>query len=404
MTWVSPEALILIAAVYALLGAFALWQPKRMIALALTAFGTAIVSTGALFVEMPADKVLSTLTYDSLSIVQVALLWFCTAAAIGLTFIYRNKLTFGARFFAAAVAGAGVMVAMELLYPRFFLGPLADVDPFIFTGFLPRVGEARTLFTNTWDDICRELMEPALAAVLIIVALRQKHLRPQRRLTLLILSFLLTITTAMTLYQIRWAYYMHPVAIVAIAMLVSGATAMSKERPLVWLRYVPRQGRAYIVLWLAFFTMNVMIRLYPSAVTESASCMSQVRYVIQTQQLQPLLGNNDSIVYAPEDAGGDMLFFTPYRIIASNYHREGTGLRDMRDISSATSAREAAPVLKKRQVSAMLFCPAFQEKTSWLQTLVDAKKRPAWLVPVNGLYFMDDPGRKPLLFRIKGLK
>ena len=400
MIWISPEALILTAAIYALLGTLALWQPARTGALAFTSLGAAIVTTLGLFVEVPADKIFATLAYDSLSIVQVMLLWLSAAAAVGLTLLYRRTMPLAARFFAGCIAGAAVLLAMYQLYPRFFLGPLADVDPFIFTGFLPRVGEAKMLFTNTWDDIIRELMEPVLATVLILVALFQGRIRPERRLRLLSLSALLALTTAMTLYQIRWAYYMHPVAIIAIGMLIASETAMSRERPLVWLRYVPRQGRAYIVLWLAFFTMNVLIHLNPAVVTESSSCMSQVRYVIQTQQLQPLLGNSNSIIYAPEDAGGDMLFFTPYRIIASNYHREGAGLRDMRAISNATSAKEAAPLLKKRQVSAMLFCPAFQEKTSWLQTLTEPKKRPSWLVPVDGLHFMDDPGHKPVLFRV----
>jgi hypothetical protein len=167
---------------------------------------------------------------------------------------------------------------------------------------------------------------------------------------------------------------------------------------------VPRQGRPYIVLWLAFFFMNVLIRLNPAVMTESSSCMSEVRYVIQTRQLQPLLGSDNKIIYAPEDAGGDMLFFTPYRIIASNYHREGQGLKDMRAISAAKTAKDAAPLLKQRQVSAMLFCPAFQEPNSWLSSVTDAKKRPSWMVPVEGLHFMDNEGKKPVLFRVKGLK
>ena len=404
MIWVSPEALILTAAVYALLGGLALWRPKRAPGLGFTALGAAMAATFGLFVEVPPDRLLTSLFYDSLSIVQVALLWFSAAAAGGLVIFFQRKTRFAERFFAAAVAGAGVLLAMYYFYPRFFLGPLADVDPFIFTGFLPRVGEAKSLFSNTWDDIVRELMEPVLAAALMITALWRGDLRPERRLRLWILAALLAITTAMTMYQIRWAYYMHPVAIVAVAMLIAGMTAMDPERPLVWLRQLPRQGRPYIVLWLSFFFMNVLIRLYPSAITESSSCMSQVRYVIQTQQLQPLLGNNNQVVYAPEDAGGDMLFFTPYRIIASNYHREGVGLHEMRLIANAKTPAEAAPLLKKHQVSAMLFCPAFQEKTSWLQTLVDANKHPKWLVPIDKLHFMDDPGRKPMLFRIKGLK
>jgi hypothetical protein len=320
------------------------------------------------------------------------------------------------RFFSAALAGSCVLLGMKLLYPRFFLGPLADVDPFIFTSFLPRVGEAKALFKSTWDDIVRELMEPALATVLIIASLRRKYVRPERRRRLLMLAVLMAVTTVMTLWQIRWSYYLHPVAIVAIGMSVAGVTAMQKMRPWVWLRHLPRAGRPYIVLWLAFFSMNFLIRLNPAVATEMASCMSQVRYVIQTQQLQPLLGNKDLVLFAPEDAGGDILFFTPYRIIASNYHREGAGLHDMNRIYMARTPEEARPFLAKRPVDAVLYCPGLW-KDGWLEAAsADGKKRPRWLVPVNGLHFMDEKtkekgngkakarGKKPVLFRVEGLK
>jgi putative flippase GtrA len=402
MVWISPEALILTAATFALLGVIALWAPKKAPALAWTALGTAVIANLGLFLEVPPDKLLTQKVYDSLSIVQVTLLWLTAGASGALVLLYRRKLSFGMRFFGASAAGSFVLFAMALVYPRFFLGPLADVDPFIFTGFLPHVGEAKMLFKNTWDDIARELMEPLLAGVLAFVSLQRGYVRPERRQRILKLAALLVVTTIMTLWQIRWAYYMHPAAIVLAGMTIASITAMPKERPWVWLRHLPRQARPYIVLWLAFFTMNVLIRLYPSVLTESASCMSQVRYVVQTQQLQPLLGNKNLVLFAPGDAGGDVLFFTPYRIIASNYHREGAGLRDISLIFKAKTPQEAAPLLKKRQVGAMLYCPAFQEKTSWLFA-ENNQKRPAWMIPVTGLHFMDGPGRTPVLFRLKGV-
>jgi putative flippase GtrA len=402
MVWISPEALMLTGATFALLGVMALSTPNKAPALAWTALGAAAVATLGLFFEVPPDKIFSQKVYDSLSIVQVALLSFTAGAAGALAWLYRRKLNFGERFFGASVAGSSVLLAMHIFYPRFFLGPLADVDPFIFTGFLPRVGEAKMLFKNTFDDIIRELMEPVLAGVLAFLSLHRGYVRPERRQRILQLSALLVVTTIMTLWQIRWAYYMHPVAIVLAAMTIASIAAMPKERPWIWLRHLPRQGRPYIILWLAFFTMNFFIRLYPSVLTESASCMSQVRYVIQTQQLQPLLGSKNIVLFAPEDVGGDLLFFTPYRIIASNYHREGAGLKDVSMIFKAKTPQEALPLLKKREVSAMLYCPAFEEKTSWLSA-ENAKKRPPWMVPVPGLHFMTAPGRKPVLFRLKGV-
>ncbi len=405
MIWISPEALILTATVYALLGALMLWDARKAPGLAYTALGAAAVATFGLFVEMPPGDALTKQVFDSISIVQVSLLWLCAAAAFVLAEISRRGVAASARFFLACVAGAAVLLAEYILYPRFFSGPLADADPFIFTGFLPRVGEAKFLFSNGWEDIVRELMEPVLAAGLIAAALLRSYVRPERKLRLWILSLLLFVTTVMTLFQIRWAYYMHPVAIAAIAMTVTAVTAMPWSRPWVYLRRLPRAVRPYAVLWLAYFGMNFLIHLnFSHSTAGSLGCMTEIRYVIQTQQLQPLLGDNNQVLFTPEDSGGDTLFFTPYRIIASNYHREGAGLQEMHDIYAATTAKAAEPLLKKHQVAAMLYCPVFVPADSWLAAAANPKKRPAWMVPVKGLHFANDKDKEPLLFRLKGMK
>ncbi|MEZ0224779.1 MAG: GtrA family protein [Alphaproteobacteria bacterium] len=402
MVWISPEALILTGLTFALLGGEALFRPEKMRLLATMALGASVMATLGLFVEIPARDILSRLTYDSLSIVQVALLWLTAAGCLVLNFLFRKKLTFSARFCAASIAGSGVLLAMNMLYPRFFLGPLADVDPFIITGFLPRVAEATPLFKGVPEDILRQVMEPALAAVLLACCLANKQLRAEKRRRLTLLALFLAGTFGLTMVQLRWDYYLQPVAIIAAAGLLPGAVGAVKTKALRWLRYLPRGWRPYVCLWALYMAVHIAMQISPTKIPQTGICMAQMRYAIETQQLPPLLKSGNMTVFVPADAGGDMLFFTPFRIIASNYHREGAGLKDVRAIETTRAPEAVKSLLTKRKVSALLYCPGRYPEGSLLRDAAEGKRRPAWMVPVSGLRFMGIPGPVPVLFRVKG--
>ncbi len=74
--------------------------------------------------------------------------------------------------------------------------------------------------------------------------------------------------------------------------------------------------------------------------------------------------------------GGDVLFFTPQKIIAGNYHREGQGLKTLYDIETAKTADDALKLLEARKVETVLACPAIDNK--WIS------EKPEWLKPVAG--------------------
>jgi hypothetical protein len=143
------------------------------------------------------------------------------------------------------------------------------------------------------------------------------------------------------------------------------------------------------------------VRLHTTPVPEAGVCMSQIRYVIETQQLQRLLGDKPLTLFVPANSGGDVLYFTPYRIIASNYHREGKGLKDIKRLETAKTPEAERDVLTERKVNAMLYCPARLPKDSWQRKVADDGKYPAWAAPVTGMKFMEAPGPLPLLLKVK---
>ncbi len=400
MLWTSPEALILAGAVFVLLGLDAVLRPGRAIITLFTALGAAGLLTGAIFVEMPAGEILNRPLLDTLSIVHVTLLWFTVLGTAAMAAAFRFPLRAPARFFTACLLGALTLLAQYCVFPRFYLGPLGDADPYILQGFLPMVAEAKPLLHSTPEFASKALMIPALAVLLTGFALSMPKIRAARLRRLAILGALLLMTLVMTLLQARWGYYLQPVAAIAVAALLPALATAAKGDTGSWLRGAPRIARPYVVLGLAVLATSMMVRTVKSDPAPNAWCNTQLRYVLQTQQLQKHLGDKPLTVFVPEDVGGEMQFFTPYRIIASNYHREHTGLRDMARLRDAQTAASAKEVVDARGIDALLYCPAGQKAGSFLSSL-DHTSPPGWLMPVGGLVFFDVPGAKPLLFTVR---
>ena len=403
--WMSPEGLLPLAAVLTVLGVGVLDAKKKdtagVNALFLIALGATVTTSLGLLVEIPVPEILTRQTYDSLSIVHVVFLGLTTAGLGFMALLWPFARTVAGRVYVAAAAGVAVLLLLYAIYPKFFLGPLADVDLYILTHFLPAVQETKPLFSDAGLPLLRTLMEPAMAAALLAASLRGK-LRRARKFMLLKLAGLLGLTFALACYQGRFGYYLEPVAIITCAALLPTISiSLSK------FKFAPRRWQPY--LWLALaFAVTTGLSLSPllfantgRTATITGNCLQESRYVIQTGQLQKLLVDKSLVLYTFEDTGGEALFFTPFRIVASNYHREGAGLKDMQAIREAENMDALHKLLKKRQVGAMLYCPVYHTKKQILNSIADDPKRPKWLTPVKGLKFMKQSGDKPVLLRVE---
>ncbi len=343
MLWISTEALMPIAAVYGVLGFFTLKDAGQMKPLAAMAWGTFIVSALGLAAEYPLGEYFTRVQYDTLSIPYVAL---TLLVALGATVLSmpkmmahtpRNRLICAISVVAAA---AGIEM---LLYPKIIAGPMADDGPFLLSGDA--------------DIILRHLWQPALALVLLLKM-------PKRREKYLLLS-LLAAGFAMVAVQGRWTYYLQPVALVAIAALFPAFITAAMHR-------VDRPFRPYAVLFIvAVIATGLADMVTPPTDNAKAECQLAMRLALQTG-----IFKSYGSLYVDPAMGGDVLFFTPQKIIAGNYQREAQGLRVLHDIETAKTADDARKLLDARKITAVLACPAIDNK--WIS------EKPSWLKPVAG--------------------
>lgn len=396
MLWESPETLFFNGMVFALMGIESVLFPHKTKKLLAAAFGSTVVVGIGLFVEMPPDIALSKEAYDTLSVVHATLMALTLCGAAVMTLAFKKDLSLNARWVVGIASGAFVFLAQYILYPKFYFGPLTDVDPSILPDLLARVQEAQSLAAGKTELSMRILMAPALAAFLLGACLGQKHLRLAKKRYLLMSCVLLAGTFLMTFFQIRWGYYLQPVSAFIIAGLLPGyAGAIGRRQNS---KSLSRKWRPYVVIWGVYLVFVLLGKSLAGRVPEPELCQTQLNYALQTGQVVKLLGDEELTLYTTSDTGGAVLFFTPYRIIASNYHREFAGLHDLLLIEKAPTASDARPMLEKRGVDALVFCPGAYKKESWLNKAKTSL--PDWLEPVEGLDFIKDDGEKPFLLRV----
>lgn len=407
MLWVSPEALLLIAAVYGVLGIYAIMHPEEMPPLAVAALAAAVTVNLALFVEVPPDRIFNQITYDTLSVAHVAVLYLAAAGATLLALLFnRSHMPVPARFLCSGLTGMLALLVQYVLFPKFFYGPLVDADSFIFTDYLPHVPEAQPLFRSMMAGAFF-IVQPVLAAITLVALLRGR-IRAGRRRVLAVLGVFLAVAFGMAFIQMRFIYYLQPVAMIILAAAIPPCAVGARGPFLKWMRRAARGIRPYVfasaVACLCIIAAETrMARSFTPAERRVKDCYVQMRYILQTHQLERLTGSEPLILFGPEKVAGDVLFFTPFRVTTILFHREGPQMREWQRLVEAETAQVARELLSRRHVDALFVCAEDAPEKSWLHRL-GVSGHPSWLVPVPGLRFMKDIDAHPVLFRLEESK
>ncbi len=405
--WISVEAMILIALVYAWYGAsWLMGNRDSMRALCWLAFGAALMAFAAILIERPPSAWLTPIP-DSISIMQAATLGFCCLYALMLNLSPARTLPERA---VTALFGLSLLVlAIASTYPQLFAGPMAGVDPFIRTDFLPRISEARPAYKMRHLLLFAFIMLPVAGLTLNALSLIKRECRFLAPHHSRALAFFLTATLILYFCQQRWNYYLLPLSIIAVAPLL--AALFTPEHPLVrghWpanlLATLPEneQMQRRLPLALMLFAFPVLLMLannhrekiadffhQPRSNTDAAdderfaardTCYETARELIRSGALVKAMPKGEHTLLLPTDLGTEILFFTPYRIVASNYHREGTGVKYVWDAEKITREHTLRTTLAARHIDTLLLCPNIEPvEGNLFGAYIDGKKLPAWL-------------------------
>lgn len=390
--WISPEALPFIFTVYAILGIKAVLKPSEMYHPTLASITLTLVTLLALFIEYPADQVLATRAYDSISIVYVILFSFCAMGFMALQYIIVHLPTVKARFTASAITATAISALYICLFPKFLKGPMADVDPYILTNFLPRVSEAMPLLKLDGSIILSSLY---LAIPALFLSLRFIKKSPM-------LFAFLAVPFVMNVFQHRWAFYLEISSIIIIAKCLPtyarGLARKYRNLSLVLHLYA-------LMAALGLIVYGISVLLPPSKSLPYAyisQCQFETFQLVQSGELVNVLGTAPLTIESNALGNSGIPFFTPYHYVAGYYHRESQGLKVKDAIFDAKTLPAVRPLLKDRDVKALLVCPT--SYPSWTNDyFTDNPPKLDWVKINTALTFRKDTGitTHPVLLMIE---
>jgi len=361
MLWISPEALALIAAVFSWFGVRWLCGASLR-PLARTASITALGSLLALVAERP-PHAWFTLLHDSLSCMHVA--------ALALTALLSWALVHGragtcrhraAQALAAMLIAALLMLALD---PLFFAGPMADAAPFITQQFLPHIIEAQPFFAQSLWAVAAGMLLPLAACLTLLYQARHNDgIIPARHAAML--GWLLLACLALYLTQVRWFYYLYPLLALVLApwlgaLVTPHHPALRNHWPacrwqhLAAMDMLLRRATMCLLLFALPLLLPLADMLHRNP--DQLACRRDTRRLIQHGELARVAQGASLTLLAPTDAGGELLFFTPHRIVAGNYHREGKAIQQVWNAFTTTDPTAVTTFLARRHVQAWLICP-----------------------------------------------
>lgn len=385
MLWLSTEGLLGLALLQGgaglvwLVAGTALVGPMRILSLA-TFIGLAL----ALGLERPPDDWL-TVEYDRLSIVHLLLaallaaFWSMMAGLAPAT--DRARRGFG---LAGAVA---VIAVMALVFPAFFKGPLAEVDPALMQRWLGNNGEhfrfrpdlpPLAWLPGLWNDLgIAVLALPAYA--LILIRRRNPHM------AWLLLALAALAFTALALPQGRFSGYAQLFLLPGLAVAVAAAVRLFAGPGLARLGL---RTAISIVAVTGFILSAGMLNAWERGRglhVQTERCPRGELYSWLDRRF-----DRPQVVMSFVYAGPEILYWSKHAAVASPYHRNGAGMWASDRFFSALEPERARAVAEQRGVGLVVVCARDDEGVSYLWRneanlfrRLAAGDPPDWLVPLE---------------------
>lgn len=365
--WVSTEGIISMAPL--VLAAVLLWVLRggEEIARAFVRFSLAVffVLLLALVVDGPRPALFAP-EFDRFSVVHV--IAFLFSAIFWRLVARRSNSSWFSRTLSVVLGGICMLFLMERLFPGFLSGPMADLDKDLIPIWLDHVEEfapaASLLRDGPWGWLS---VGPGIAALLVgVMVISGKKLGLPRLPDapagessagwVVIFTSLLWFLIFAAFGQVRWAYYVHILAPVALASLLFWALeSMGRLEVHSLLRAAGKVAVVVVFLAWPIAVLGFSARSYHSGEAQAlAGCSpAQAAEVIRSQG-----GNRQGEirVLAPTFWGPEILFRTRAGIVAGPYHRNAQGLLDSYRIMSARHPDEAWDILRKRNLDLIIIC------------------------------------------------
>ena len=396
--WLSIEFLMVVAVCVAGLGLpWLLGQRERVAQCKWFALGLSLVLLLALLTERPLTSLLEP-SYDSISIVHYLL-------AVAILLFWRTTETIearargGSRFVGRASLVALGLGATALLlsgvYPLFFAGPMAEVDPRIVPLWLDRVLEMRPLLPDDRSSFGQLIfyLGGALAATLLFLTVLFDERRSRQFDIHLFIALACLLTTVVALRHVRFAGYAEIASVIAFAVVLDRFLIWSERIDSDLLRGLLRGGFIGTMM-MGPLLVGSTLMAQPAVPTDAAGrplAGCDVLEVARFLDKDPQWGSAPHTILAFMDIGPELLYRTRHRVIATPYHRNGNGIYDGWRMLASPDSATARALAGERGVDLVLLCGLPSERVFYapaegsenLYSRLEAGNPPEWLEAVE---------------------
>ncbi len=367
--WLSVEFLLPMAVCLAALGTPWLFgQREKAAQNKWFALSASLVLLAALFAERPLEDLLEP-SYDRVSSVQflivVCILLFWRAAEFYENHAARQTHILGRLLLGVfGVASAGLLV--NAVYPLFFTGPMAGVDPRILPIWLDRVLEMRPLIPQDRDSLGAFIFYfgSGLMVLPFFLKFMLEERRSDRFWVLAFIGFACLILWPMAIKHMRFSSYAEVVFVMAIAVVF--------DRFLQWTHSIHSdlsrglvRGCVITVLLLGPITVGTMLK-NQEADAKDASGQSleacNVRQVSDFLETDARWAGSQQTILTFLDIGPELLYRTGHAVIATPYHRNSDGIYDSYRILTSSDTENARRMMAERRIDLILLCQSRAEK------------------------------------------
>jgi hypothetical protein len=361
--------------------------------------------TLALIVERPPGEWLSPF-YERLSFVHwfvfasAALTWFAVRAATRAVTIGDG---YGSRFATLAVVGVISIVAIALVFPRFFQPPLVEASSPIIDQWLRGNVEFQSIWpvNRATTQVFLSSIGPAIIA-LGFMAWRWRTASPELRnvFAVLVLGYLFYLPLALN--ALRWTSFVQALTLLPLVMTIVAVWRWEGAFPFANQRVRLRSMAATVVIFGPRFVAAIVVGSASAPLEHTAQAQAGTAVLANQAQRIELCNiqavsaylnrvyessRGDDILFTYLFWGSEIVWRTPYNVVGAPYTNLAS-LTDTSKLFQATSDADAAAVVRQRGIDLVLVCTgAFERYTrggaaNLHNRLVD-KSPPPWLEPIE---------------------
>lgn len=353
--WVSVEFLVPIGFFLSAYTLVWIWQGEAKIYPILVIMASMLLFSSLFLCLERLGEDLLLIEYDRISLPHEMVLGLILVVWFGISLLSRKTTwlsTLGGRIGTIGIGSILAWVVQWYMFPGFFQGPLAGMDPAIRQLLWDKVSETQPL----------QFGEAIMSLGIVILALPCLAYRMRQGITMLskyqgIIWFIgAAIFIPLSLYELRWTPY------ASIILLIPYVECV--RRTLGWIekRWPQRRGEAASLmagLILLFWptTVGTVVALEqpkrePSTIGGKCPLLPLGEYLTVLTQNDPA----PKTILAFKDFGPELLYRTSHRIVGTPMHRNPEGFGDSLAIMKARNPRNAQRIIQRRQIDLILIC------------------------------------------------